>query len=230
MELVIERTRRHGLQGRVALSHAVAISEVDRAQADRIAEGLAQERISLVTATVYNTPVLPIERLAEQGVNVAAGNDGIRDLWGPYGSGDLLDRTFHLAYRSGFRTDEQIAAAFDVTVRGGATALGREAARVEPGHAADFFLVDAASIGEAVATRPVRRLVIKGGVVVGRDGHATGRAGIPVPGQAGTLAAGRAGIPVPGQAGIPAPGQAGTLATGRRDARELGPADAPSTS
>jgi cytosine deaminase len=173
MELVIERTRRHGLQGRVTLSHAVAIAEVDRGQADRIAEGLAAERISLVTATVYNTPVLPVERLAEQGVNVGAGNDGIRDLWGPYGSGDMLERTFHLAYRSGFRTDEQIATAFDVTVRGGATALGRPAAEVAPERPADFFLVEAASVGEAVAVRPVRRLVVKDGVVVARNGLTT---------------------------------------------------------
>ncbi|MGW5237313.1 amidohydrolase [Monashia sp. NPDC004114] len=173
MELVIERTRQHGLQGRVALSHAVAIAEIDQAQANRIAQGLAQEQISLVTATVYNTPVLPIERLAQRGVNVAAGNDGIRDLWGPYGTGDMLERTFHLAYRSGFRTDDQIASAFDVAVRGGAVALGREIHGIEPGRPADFFLVDAASLGEAVATRPVRRLVVKGGVVVARDGAAT---------------------------------------------------------
>ncbi|MDQ4504543.1 amidohydrolase [Sinomonas sp. ASV322] len=171
MELVIDRTRSYGLQGRVVLSHAVAITEVDRLQAERIAAGLAELRISLTTATVYNTPVLPILDLERQGVNVGAGNDGVRDLWGPYGSGDMLDRTFHLAYRSGFRTDERIASAFDVAVSGGAIALGREPARIEVGAPADLFLVDAATIGEAVAARPTRRLVLKRGVVVARDGR-----------------------------------------------------------
>ncbi len=199
MELVIDCTRRHGLQGRVALSHAVAIAEVDHAQADRIAEGLAQERISLVTATVYNTPVLPIERLAQQGVVVAAGNDGIRDLWGPYGTGDMLERTFHLAYRSGFRTDEQIATAFDVAVSGGARALGREAAQVEPGSPADFFLVDAASIGEAVATRPVRRLVVKRGIVVARHGVPTDSSVAPATGRSDGPATGRSRAPATGR-------------------------------
>lgn len=170
MELIIERVLRHGLEGRVAISHGVAIVEVDRAQSERISQGLAEARISLLTATVYNTPVLPIAELRGRGVNIGAGNDGVRDLWGPYGNGDMLDRTFHLAYRNGFRTDEQIAAAFDVAVSGGAIALGREPARIEPGAPADLFLIDAASIGEAVAARPPRRLVLKRGKVVARHG------------------------------------------------------------
>ncbi|UVJ39159.1 amidohydrolase [Arthrobacter sp. CJ23] len=170
MELIIERVLRHGLEGRVAISHGVAIVEVDRAQSEWISQGLAEARISLLTATVYNTPVLPIAELRGRGVNIGAGNDGVRDLWGPYGNGDMLDRTFHLAYRNGFRTDEQIAAAFDVAVSGGAIALGREPARIEPGAPADLFLIDAASIGEAVAARPPRRLVLKRGKVVARHG------------------------------------------------------------
>ncbi|MFE4196632.1 amidohydrolase [Paenarthrobacter sp. NPDC056912] len=171
MELIIERVLRHGLEGRVAISHGVAIVEVDHVQSERISQGLAEARISLLTATVYNTPVLPIAELRGRGVNIGAGNDGVRDHWGPYGNGDMLDRTFHLAYRSGFRTDEQIAAAFDVAVSGGAVALGREPARIEPGAPADLFLIDAASIGEAVAARMPRRLVLKRGKVIARHGN-----------------------------------------------------------
>jgi cytosine deaminase len=172
IELVIERTARFGLQGRVALSHAVAIVDVDEAAGDRLAHGLAENDISLITATVYNTPVMPVERLAALGVNLASGNDGIRDLWGPYGSGDMLERAYHLAYRNGFRRDEQIAAALDTAVGGGARALGREPHAVAVGSPADFFLVDAAGAAEAVVCRPPRLLVVKGGRVVARAGRA----------------------------------------------------------
>ncbi|WP_311214847.1 MULTISPECIES: amidohydrolase [unclassified Arthrobacter] len=171
MELIIERVLRDGLEGRVAISHGVAIIEVDHVQSERISQGLAEARISLLTSTVYNTPVLPIAELRGRGVNIGAGNDGVRDHWGPYGNGDMLDRTFHLAYRNGYRTDEQIAVAFDVAVSGGAVALGREPARIEPGAPADLFLIDAASIGEAVSARTPRRLVLKRGKVVARHGN-----------------------------------------------------------
>ncbi|MDU0313068.1 amidohydrolase [Phycicoccus sp. M110.8] len=170
MELVIERTERHGLQGRVALSHAVAIVDVERPHGDRLAAGLAEHDIALVTATVYNTPVLPLGWLAGHGVTVAAGNDGIRDLWGPYGTGDMLERAFLMAYRNGFRRDDEIEAALDAVVRGGARVLGRPEGRVSVGGAADLVLVDASGVAEAVAVRPPRRLVVKGGRVVARAG------------------------------------------------------------
>ena len=66
--------------------------------------------MTLVTAAVYSFPVPPIKRLRAAGVNVACGHDGICDLWGPYGSGDMLERAMHLAYRSTFRRDEDIEA------------------------------------------------------------------------------------------------------------------------
>jgi cytosine/adenosine deaminase-related metal-dependent hydrolase len=45
-------------------------------------------------------PVPPIARLRAAGVTIACGHDGIRDLWSPFGSGDMLERAMHLAYRS----------------------------------------------------------------------------------------------------------------------------------
>ncbi|WP_344841510.1 hypothetical protein [Nonomuraea dietziae] len=46
-------------------------------------------------------PVPPVRKLREAGVTVACGHDGIRDLVGAaYGSGDMLERAMHLAYRS----------------------------------------------------------------------------------------------------------------------------------
>jgi cytosine deaminase len=84
----------------------------------------------------------------------------------------MLERAYHLAYRNGFRRDEQIAAALDTAVGGGARALGREPHAVAVGSPADFFLVDAAGAAEAVVCRPPRLLVVKGGRVVARAGRA----------------------------------------------------------
>ena len=177
MELVIERTARHGMQGKVALSHAVAIVDIEQAAGDRLAEGLAQSGISLITATVYNTPVMPVSRLMGLGVNVASGNDGIRDLWGPYGSGDMLERVHHLAYRNGFRRDAQIEVALETATVGGARALGLAERALVVGAPADFFVVDVPVPAAAVVCRPPRLLVVKGGRVVARDGRIEAGAG-----------------------------------------------------
>ena len=89
--------------------------------------------MTLLTAAVYSFPVPPIKRLRAAGVNVACGHDGIRDLWGPYGSGDMLERAMHVAYRSTFRRDEDIELALDAATYGGARALGLRALRLAPG-------------------------------------------------------------------------------------------------
>jgi cytosine/adenosine deaminase-related metal-dependent hydrolase len=47
---------------------------------------------------------------------------------------------------------------------------------LEPGCQADFVLVDAETVAEAIVSRPVRKLVVKRGRVVARDGRALAEA------------------------------------------------------
>jgi cytosine/creatinine deaminase len=124
----------------------------------------------VLTAAVYSFPVPPIKRLRAAGVNVACGHDGIRDLWGPYGTGDMLERAMHVAYRSGFRRDEDIELALEAATTGGARTLGLESYGLTEGAPADVVVVDARTSAEAVVARPVRELVLKAGRVVARRG------------------------------------------------------------
>jgi cytosine deaminase len=131
---------------------------------------MAAARVSLATATPYNTPVLPIAMLAEAGVVVASGNDGIRDLWGPWGTGSMLERVHQLAVRSNARRDDQIHQALATATDGGRRVLGRERVELAPGSPADLVVLPTAGVSEAVAMRPAPSYVVKGGVVVARDG------------------------------------------------------------
>ena len=170
LELIIERAKATGLCGRVAVSHAYGLAQADQATQDRLGEQLAEAGVSLVTAAVYNFPVPPIARLRAAGVTIAAGHDGIRDLWSPFGSGDMLERAMHIAYRSTFRRDEEIELALQVATYGGARVLGLDAYGLKPRAQADIVAVDASSPAEAVVTHPVRDLVVKAGRVVARQG------------------------------------------------------------
>ena len=131
--------------------------------------------MAVVTAAVYSFPVLPLKKLRAAGVAVACGNDSIRDLWGPYGSGDMLERAMHVAYRSTFRRDEDIELALEAATYGGARALGLPAYGLTVGAPADLVVVAARTPAEAVVTRPARDLVLKAGRVVARAGAVLSR-------------------------------------------------------
>ena len=168
--LIADRTKDSGLGGRVTVSHAYGFGQVSAAEQDRLIEQLAEAGVTVLTAAVYSFPVPPIKRLRAAGVNVACGHDGIRDLWGPYGTGDMLERAMHVAYRSGFRRDEDIEVALDAATYGGARTLGLQAYGLAEGAPADIVVVDARTPAEAVVARPVRELVLKAGRVVARHG------------------------------------------------------------
>ncbi|MEO3892267.1 amidohydrolase [Nonomuraea sp. B5E05] len=166
LELITERTRVLGLGGRVTVSHAYALGQLDAAYVDRLAQGFADAGVALATGAVYNYPVPPIKKLRAAGVTIACGHDGIRDLWGPYGSGDMLERAMHLAYRSTFRADEDIELALEAATYGGARALGLTGYGLAEGDRADLVVVPSGGPAEAVVVHPGRTLVMKDGVVL----------------------------------------------------------------
>jgi len=171
IELIAERTRATGLRGRVAISHAYALGQIDEAYQARLLPHLAEAGVTLVTAGSYSFPVIPIKKALAAGVNVACGHDGIRDLWGPYGSGDMLERAMLVAYRSTFRRDDDIELALDAATYGGSRALGLKPYGLTVGAPADLVVVSARTPAEAVVARPVRELVLKAGRIVARDGR-----------------------------------------------------------
>jgi cytosine/creatinine deaminase len=99
-------------------------------------------------------------------VRFAFGCDGIRDPWWPYGSGDMLERAFLVAFRNGLRTDPELSGALAGATTVGAELLGLGPYGVTVGARADLVLVDAECGPEAVAAHPPRLGVIKGGRVV----------------------------------------------------------------
>jgi cytosine deaminase len=165
--LMVERTRALGLAGRVTISHAFCLGDGPESEVEPLLEELAEQRISLATIAPGNRPPLPLLRLRELGIDVCLGQDGIRTLWGPYGDADPLSRAHLLAWRAGFRRDEEIEVALETTTYGGARVLGLDDYGLEPGCSADLVLVDAEVPAEAVVVHPARALVVKRGKVVG---------------------------------------------------------------
>ena len=169
IDLVAERTAALGMAGRVVLSHVYALGAAPDDIARAVADRLAGAGVGVVTAAPYSYPVPDLRILHDAGVVVGCGRDGIRDLWGPYGTGDLLERACHVAYRSHFRRDEDIELVLGAATTGGRQLLGQPAVGVRPGGPADLVLVPAQTPAEAVVTHPPGRTVIKAGRVVVPD-------------------------------------------------------------
>ncbi|MEU1386070.1 MULTISPECIES: amidohydrolase family protein [unclassified Nonomuraea] len=155
---IARRARSSGVP--TTISHAFCLA--DRAD---LAETLAEANISLTTCALGADPVLPVGPLVEAGVLVGLGSDGVRDPWTPFGDGDMINRAHLLAYRTDARTDEELATCYEIAAHGGAALLGLEQARLQPGDPADFLLVRAESMAQAVVDKPIPQLVVRNGRV-----------------------------------------------------------------
>ena len=170
---IAARTTASGLIGRVAVSHAFALGDVDATEFGRTAEALARAKVAIMTNGPGPVPMPPVRRLLAAGVRVFAGSDNIRDSWSPYGNGDMLERAMLIGYRQGLLADCDLELAFELANGAAAEVLGLADHGLRIGAAADLVAIPAGSIAEAVAAHPARTLVMKRGRIVARDGCLT---------------------------------------------------------
>ncbi|WP_307474971.1 amidohydrolase [Cytobacillus purgationiresistens] len=161
-------TEEAGWEGRVTISHALALADVSNEEAGEVAELLAHLDIS-VTSAVPIGRTIPIPLLREKGVGVSLGDDSIIDHWSPFGKGDSLLKAGTLAERFGLSDERSLGQTLGC-ITGGITPLNQEGKQVWPqvGDSADLVLVDARCSAEAVARNATRRAVLfKGAIVAG---------------------------------------------------------------
>jgi cytosine deaminase len=178
-DAVIERTRAHGMQGRVTAGHCCALSAVAPNESARIIEGLAGAGIAVITLPAANlflqgreAPSLPprgltrVRQLVAAGVPVAAASDNIQDPFIPTGSGDLLEvaRWTLLSGHLGL-TDHRTA--FDMVASVAASIIGLGSSwGIHQGARADLLITDADDPEDLVATGSSKRAVLVGGRLV----------------------------------------------------------------
>lgn len=174
-DLILERTRALGMQGKVTLSHAYQLGSVNEATTRRLIQEFAELDVSMASIAPAASGQLPLTALTEAGVRFGLGEDGQRDYWSPYGNCDMLDRTWQLAFTNGFRRDELIEHCLAVATVGGASVLDPAATRLTSvedrpgltvGDPAELLLVDGDTPTAAVMDRGTDRTVVHAGRVV----------------------------------------------------------------
>jgi cytosine deaminase len=168
-ELIIARTEALGLAGRVNIAHGFAIAQIDAARRHDLLQAMAALDITMTTVAPLRLPQLPLHELDDAGVRFAFGTDGIRDLWSPYGTGDLLGIAWQYARSSSLVRDEDLHRVIELATRDGGRFAGLGIHDLVPGSRADIVLMDAENPMDALVRTPPRELVLGAGRVL----HAT---------------------------------------------------------
>jgi cytosine/adenosine deaminase-related metal-dependent hydrolase len=171
IDLTLDRTAALGMQGKVVLSHAFALGQVDEARRAGLVERILDLDVAVMTHAPGGHRLIPnIKDLRAAGVRLCSGNDGIQDAWNPLQRPDMLERAYILAYRNNLRRDDDIEDVIDIVTYGNAGILGDEAYGLREGAWADLVLVPGETHVAAVVERRPRALVMKHGTVTARDG------------------------------------------------------------
>lgn len=161
MELVYlaQKTIEEGYQGRVTAAHVCAISSADPKLAHEAIQLVRDAGLSICTLPSQNvfmhgksdpkSPRRGITRVREfldAGVNIAYGTDDVRNLWNPYGNGDMLFEGMMLAHVAQMASREEMLAVWEMGTYAGARIMGIEDTYgVAEGNNADLVVFDAPS-------------------------------------------------------------------------------------
>ncbi len=167
-DLILDRTESLGLQGRVTIAHGFAIAQTDAARRRDLLQRMAGLDVGMTTVAPLRLPQLPLHEFDAAGVRFAFGTDGIRDLWSPYGTGDLLGIAWQYARSAGLVHDEDLRRVVALAGAAAAPFVGAKTAGLAAGERADIMLVDAENAMDALVRTPPREVVIGGGRLLHR--------------------------------------------------------------
>lgn len=163
IELIVDRAEALGLVGRANIAHGFAVSQLDPARRRDLLALMGELGVTMTTVAPLRLPQLPLAELDAAGVRLGFGTDGIRDLWSPYGTGDLLGIAWQYARASGIVRDHDLRRVVAVATGAAAPFAGLPEGRLEVGARADLVLVDAENAMDALVRTPPREVVIAGG-------------------------------------------------------------------
>jgi len=165
-DLIIDRTARLGLAGKVNIAHGFAVSEVGAQRRADLLQAMGELDITMTTVAPLRTVQLPLAEMDAASVRFAFGTDGIRDLWSPYGTGDVLGIAWQYARSSGVVRDEDLTRVIQLLTRDGGRFVGLDSHDLVVGDRADIVLVDAENPMDVLVRTLPRELVLGAGRVL----------------------------------------------------------------
>lgn len=179
LEMLADETISRGYQGRVTAGHTCALASYDDHYAQYLMEKIKKAQIHMITNPVTNLMLqgrgdtypkrrglTRVKELVAMGINVAYGQDCIKDTFYPFGRADLLEVGLIGAHAAQMSLPHEIKAIFNMPLENSAKIMRLTDYGVEAGKRADVLILDAADEAEALRLQATRLYVIKSGKVV----------------------------------------------------------------
>ena len=179
LEILADLTLANGYQGRVTAGHTCALAAYPDDYARQVIAKLGQARIHMITNPATNLMlqgrldrqpvrrgITRVKELLEAGVNVAMGQDCVKDTFYPFGRADMLEVALITAHAAHLSLPHEVETVFAMGTTHAARALRVPDYAIEVGNRADFILLDAPTPAEAIRLQAPRRLVVRHGRVV----------------------------------------------------------------
>jgi cytosine deaminase len=167
---------RSGFRQSVTASHCVSLGLQSPTVQREVAEKVAAAHITVVALPSTNLflqgrhlqqsmprALTAVQALRTAGANVCAGYDNLQDPFNPVGRADCLETASLMISAAHLLPDD----AYQSVSNGVRTMMRRPPAGTDVGMAADFVLLPATSVREAIAFAPAGRIVVSGGTVIG---------------------------------------------------------------
>ncbi|MFC2091790.1 amidohydrolase family protein [Elusimicrobiota bacterium] len=180
LEYLAAKTIREKYHGKVTAGHTCALSAYNDSYAAKIISTLKEARINMITNPATNLMLQgrmdkqPIRRgitrvkeLLEAGINVAYGQDCLKDTFYPtWGREDLLEVGMITAHAAQFTQPREIEVLFDMPTYNSAKILNIPNYGIHEDNSADLNIINAKNVQEAFRNMSDRLFVISAGRLV----------------------------------------------------------------
>jgi cytosine deaminase len=184
---IAERTRAHGMAGRVTLGHMTSLAGLVPETRKRVLAELADAGVAVVVLPAtdmhlggrsdqvnVHRGIAPVGELLAAGVRTGFSSNNVRNAFTPFGNADVLDIALFLAQTAHLSSPDELSRLIAMATVDAAHIVGiadRHGLRV--GADADLVVLAAPTAREALLRRAHRRVVLKRGRVVATTRHTT---------------------------------------------------------
>jgi cytosine deaminase len=182
LEMVADETLKRGYYGRVTAGHTCALASYDDHYAGYVMDKVKQAEMNMITNPVTNLMLqgrydgypkrrglTRVKELLNAGVNVAYGQDCIKDTFYPFGKADMLEVGLILAHAAHMSLPHEIEEVFNMPLERSARILRLTDYGIEEGKRADIVILDADNPKDALRLQSTRLYVIKEGTIVAKS-------------------------------------------------------------